>query len=109
MRAFALIAFTGAIALTGVAAFAQAPSPGAAPDNDAQAGAAAGPSDSARAKSADQADPRASSDTLGDASKLKAGDPNVVSNGPVPDTAADRAQYGKPLSDAGKRTAPSGD
>jgi hypothetical protein len=32
----------------------------------------------------------------------------VVSNGPVPDTAENRAKYGKPDSHAGKRTAPAG-
>ena len=33
---------------------------------------------------------------------------NVVTNGPVPDTRANRARYGRPLSNAGKRTAPVG-
>jgi hypothetical protein len=33
---------------------------------------------------------------------------NVVTNGPVPDTRANRAKYGRPLSNAGKRTAPIG-
>lgn len=39
---------------------------------------------------------------------LKAGDPNVVSNPPVADTPENRAKYGKPMSNAGKRTAPKG-
>jgi len=39
---------------------------------------------------------------------LKAGDANVVSNPPVADTVANRAKYGKPDSNAGKRTAPKG-
>jgi uncharacterized surface protein with fasciclin (FAS1) repeats len=39
---------------------------------------------------------------------LKAGDANVVSNPPVADTVANRAKYGKPESNAGKRTAPKG-
>jgi uncharacterized surface protein with fasciclin (FAS1) repeats len=39
---------------------------------------------------------------------LKAGDPNVVSNPPVADTVANRAKYGKPDSNAGKRTVPKG-
>ncbi len=39
---------------------------------------------------------------------LKAGDPNVVSNGPVADTPENRAKYGKPMSNAGRRTAPKG-
>lgn len=39
---------------------------------------------------------------------LKAGDANVVSNPPVADTPENRAKYGKPQSNAGKRTAPKG-
>ncbi|PIB92668.1 fasciclin domain-containing protein [Caulobacter sp. FWC2] len=39
---------------------------------------------------------------------LKAGDANVVSNPPVADTVANRAKYGKPDSNAGKRTVPKG-
>jgi hypothetical protein len=39
---------------------------------------------------------------------LKAGDANVVSNGPVADTPENRAKYGAPMSRAGKRTAPKG-
>jgi hypothetical protein len=50
----------------------------------------------------------ASSSTLGDPTTMKAGDPNVVSNGPVPDTPENRAKYGKPMSNAGKRSAPAG-
>lgn len=50
----------------------------------------------------------ASSSTLGDPTSMKAGDPNVVSNGPVPDTRENRAKYGRPLSNAGKRSSPAG-
>jgi hypothetical protein len=39
---------------------------------------------------------------------LKAGEPNVVSNGPVPDTLANRRLYGGPTSNAGRHTAPRG-
>jgi len=39
---------------------------------------------------------------------LKAGDPNVVSNGPVPDTKANRAKYGAPMSNGGRHTTPKG-
>ena len=39
---------------------------------------------------------------------LKAGDPNVVSNPPVADTPENRKLYGKPLSNAGRRTAAKG-
>ncbi len=51
----------------------------------------------------------ASSDTLGDTAKLKAGDPGVVSNLPVPDTHDNRAKFGRPMSHAGRATAPNGD
>ena len=40
--------------------------------------------------------------------RLKAGDPSVVTNGPVPDTAENRAKYGQPMSNGGKRTRPIG-
>ena len=39
---------------------------------------------------------------------LKAGDANVVTNGPVPDTKANRAKYGGPMSNGGRHTAPRG-
>lgn len=39
---------------------------------------------------------------------LKAGDPNVVTNGPVPDTRENRARYGGPMSNGGRRTTPAG-
>ena len=42
------------------------------------------------------------------AAMLKAGDANVVTNGPIPDTAENRARYGSPISNGGKRTAPAG-
>lgn len=49
-----------------------------------------------------------SSMTPAEQASLKAGDPNVVSNGPVADTKANRAKYGLPDSNAGKRTIPKG-
>jgi hypothetical protein len=39
---------------------------------------------------------------------LASGDNRLVTNGPVPDTAANRAKFGPPLSHAGKKTAPTG-
>ena len=42
------------------------------------------------------------------ASALAAGDNKLLSNGPVPDTAANRHRFGGPMSHAGKRTAPAG-
>jgi hypothetical protein len=46
--------------------------------------------------------------TPAQAQALENGDNKLVSNGPVPDTPANRAKYGKPMSNAGKRTAPAG-
>jgi hypothetical protein len=43
-----------------------------------------------------------------DMAKAKAGDPGIVSNGPVPDTKANRAKFGQPISAAGRRTRPRG-
>lgn len=42
------------------------------------------------------------------AQALAAGDNKMVTNGPVPDTAANREKYGRPMSNAGKKTAPAG-
>jgi hypothetical protein len=93
--------------------------PAAAPVNPPVAGAPAA-SDAAMPTSAVAQDPAAplgsnanplpqSSPTPpGQASGLTAGDPTVVSNGPVPDTKANRAKYGQPLSATGRATRPAG-
>jgi hypothetical protein len=39
---------------------------------------------------------------------LEAGDNKIVTNGPVPDTPANRAKYGKPMSHGGQKTPPAG-
>jgi hypothetical protein len=95
-----------------------AANPGA-PVNPSAAGAPAA-SDAATPTSAVAQDPSApmgstanpipqSSPTPTDqASSLTAGDPSVVSNGPVPDTKANRAKYGQPLSATGRSTKPAG-
>lgn len=44
----------------------------------------------------------------GQAQALAAGDNIHVTNGPVPDTPANRAKYGGPMSNAGRRTSPAG-
>ncbi len=44
----------------------------------------------------------------GQVQALQQGDNALVTNGPVPDTPASRAKYGRPLSNAGKKTAPAG-
>ena len=42
------------------------------------------------------------------ADKLLPTDPGVVTNGPVPDTPANRAKYGQPMSKAGQAAKPAG-
>lgn len=42
------------------------------------------------------------------AATLTPGSANVVTNGPIPDTAENRARYGAPISNGGKRTTPAG-
>lgn len=44
----------------------------------------------------------------GQASALAGGDNQMVTNGPVPDTPANRAKYGRPMSNAGRKTKPAG-
>jgi len=39
---------------------------------------------------------------------LAAGSNKLVTNGPIPDTPANRKLYGKPLSNAGRKSAPDG-
>ena len=58
--------------------------------------------------SADNPIPQSSPTPAPQAGALVAGDPSVVSNGPVPDTKANRARYGKPLSATGRATQPAG-
>ena len=43
-----------------------------------------------------------------EAFKLKAGDPTVISNAPIPDTPTNRHLYGGPMSNGGRHTAPAG-
>src|ERR1700761_8672729 len=52
--------------------------------------------------------PQSSPTPADQAFHLKAGDPNVVSNAPVPDTPQNRAAYGQPMSRTGKHTKPAG-
>lgn len=44
----------------------------------------------------------------GQVNTIASGDKVLLTNGPIPDTAANRARYGEPLSHAGKRSAPVG-
>ncbi|HXU99919.1 MAG TPA: hypothetical protein VG166_05425 [Caulobacteraceae bacterium] len=77
------------------------PAAAAAADTMAPAATASGMNTSTGPVSADQL-------PAGQANALGAGDNKLVSNGPVPDTIANRHKYGGPMSHAGKRTAPAG-
>jgi hypothetical protein len=102
----AVLSAVGA-ATAGVAAAQQAaPEPQSAPQ-------ASAPQSMAQAADPDQAAPAA-----GDATSVPdqvqtpdtgaTASTRVMTNGPVPDTRANRARYGGPMSHAGKRSAPSG-
>lgn len=117
MIRFRTAAATAALALLAAPAFAQpmAPSDSGAPNPQAQQGAPVNPSMGPGTPSADTQGVNTgaivyqSSPTPADqAFALKAGDPTVVSNAPVPDTRDNRAKYGRPLSMTGRKTAPAG-
>ena len=117
MIRFRTVAATAALALLAApAAFAQS---SAAPnDPNAQAAPAQGAMGDQNAPSAPSAASSGvntsaivyqSSPTPADqAYTLKAGDPTVVSNAPIPDTRANRQAFGRPLSMTGRKTAPAG-
>jgi hypothetical protein len=73
-----------------------------------------GATPSAAAPSADLAGQDASAAAPGDGQAdstpmmIRQGDNVLVTNGPIPDTKANRARFGKPESNAGKKTAPAG-
>ena len=103
MRVLIIASLAGAAALAAGSAFAQNATGGDTAVNPPAASAEA-----AAQVNLNPAGGFASSDTLGDASKMKAGDANVVSNGPVPDTRENRAKYGRPMSQAGRHTQAAG-
>lgn len=102
------------IAAAAAASFLMAPVLCAAQDASAGAPApamtdmAATPSPSDSATTTNASVVSADQIPAGQAQALAAGDNKMVTNGPVPDTAANRAKYGRPMSNAGKRTAPAG-
>jgi hypothetical protein len=118
MRLFPIASLAATCALAAGAVIAQAspPHPAAGPASET-----ADPSAAAPATAASQAATPASA-TIGgaggvassptppdEAFRLKAGDPTVVSNNPIPDTPANRQLYGGPTSRAGRHSAASGD
>ena len=129
LQAASAPAATDASATMNVAANEQVSAPAPAEQAGAQVPTATNPTPTAPATATDMAaDPAASptamaapaagvnasgavpvsSQTPDAQAGLKAGDANVVSNGPVADTTANRAKYGAPMSNAGKRTTPKG-
>jgi hypothetical protein len=106
MRFSALLPIAALAALVAGAAAGQ---PAASNATDGQPTAAAATEAGAPASATIGAGGVTSSPTPADqAYTLKAGELNVVSNGPVPDTAANRRLYGGPMSNAGRHTAPLG-
>jgi hypothetical protein len=107
MRFTSLLPIAAAAALVAGAAAAQTPA--SAGMNDQAPTAVPAAQAAMPASAAIPAGGVASSPTPADeAFRLKAGDPNVISNGPVPDTPANRHLYGGPMSNAGRHTAPAG-
>jgi hypothetical protein len=79
--------------------------------NDAQSDPASGPAAATAATyGANAATHPIPADQLppAQAQALANGDNKLITNGPVPDTAANRAKYGGPMSHAGKHTPPVG-
>jgi hypothetical protein len=94
-----------AVMLAAGAACAQ----GAPPAPAAPASAPAPAASSAPLGSIEHPIPKDSPTPPDQAFRLKAGDPNVVSNPPIPDTPQTRATFGQPMSRTGKSTSASGD
>jgi len=108
MRLAPLLTIAAVAALAAGAAAAQAPTTNGANDQSN----AASSTNQAAAPAAATTYPGGvtSSPTPADqAYTLKAGDPNVITNGPVADTPENRKLYGGPMSNAGRHTAPKGD
>ena len=94
-----------AACLFGAAAYAQpsttdqSPPPAAASDMNAAPSTSAGPAPDATAQTGTAANTSTTVDANGT---------QVIASQPVPDTPANRAKYGGPMSHAGKHTAPGG-
>ncbi len=93
MKTVTLFTAVAASALIGGAAFAQQPTP------STDTPPAATPAQSAPTGTAS-----ATSVTTTDQSSGASVTVTTLTNGPVPDTPANRAKYGQPMSNAGKRT-----
>ena len=106
MKHTTLVIATAAIALLGGAAFAQTPAP--MPGDHMPADKMPAKPTVSVTSTTETPAPAATSS----ASDVSAGVTTftnlMVTNGPVPDTAENRAKYGQPMSNAGKRTAAKG-
>ena len=89
-----LLIAAGAVALMTGAAYAQTPAEEPATTDTMPAASETAPAPSSTMATAPGGIPTANVQT--------------VTNGPVPDTAENRAKYGQPMSNAGKKTAPVG-
>ena len=117
-----LFCAVAASALIGGAAFAQSETPAAAATSDVTAGAsmsapAGDMSASTTTTTTTEATPSAPSAAVGastttstttDLATGTSVSSSLTTNGPVPDTAENRARYGTPMSNAGKRTKAAG-
>jgi hypothetical protein len=107
-----MIATAAAAAMLAGAAFAQPGADNSSSPNALPSGAEAAPSaapapDAAAQPGADTVAPAAGAPV----ERTPAGSAestDIVSNGPIPDTRANREKYGRPLSNAGRMTKPSG-
>ena len=117
MTSATILGAAAAVALLALPAlaFGQAQTPMSEPGTDAampmsapSAGMAATPSAGAAGVNTSGMAVDPSQAPAGQVQALQQGDNTLVTNGPVPDTRANRAKYGRPLSNAGKKTAPAG-
>lgn len=98
MRPTTILLTAAALALAGVAS-AQGVTPAASGAGDMNAAPLGSPAHPIPQNSPTPAD---------QAYRLKAGDPSVISNAPIPDTPQNRSSFGAPLSYGGKATTASG-
>lgn len=105
MRPIPVLLASAAVTLLAGAASAQGSPPAAA----APAPASVASNSSAPLGSPAHPIPKNSPTPPDQAFRLKAGDPNVISNAPIPDTPTNRSTFGQPMSRTGKSTVAKGD
>jgi len=109
MRTHFMIATVAAAALLGGSAFAQAAADTAVNPPAANAPAVTPPSAPPDSGASDASVAPAAEAPAERTSAASPSDVDIVTNGPIPDTKANRAKYGAPLSNAGRLTKPTGD